>query len=192
MPSASSFTDMLLAHQPRLRAYAMGLTRNHAAADDLVQDTAFRVLRAERQFVVGTNFKAWTYRIMKNCFLSSMRVAKRTPTRIDDVAEEVLATPGRQEDLVFTREVIEAMAKLPEAQLQVIMLVCADGLSYDEAATSARTTVGTIKSRLWRARKKMESLTTGTVLPEQPTQMIGEITAQGMSRCAYSPPDQHA
>jgi RNA polymerase sigma-70 factor (ECF subfamily) len=161
MPQANSFTEMLISHLPRLRAYAIGLTRNHAAADDLVQETAFRVLRAESQFMVGTNFTAWTYRILKNSFLSSLRRAKRTPSQIDDLGEDVLATPGRQEGLVFTREVIQAMHTLPRAQLQVLMLVCADGLSYGEAATTAQTTVGTIKSRLWRGRKKMESLTMG-------------------------------
>lgn len=167
------FHDMLVTQLPKLRPYALMMTGNRAAADDLLQETALKVLRAESQFEPGTNFNAWTYRILRNEFISSCRRAKRTPRDIDAVPEEFLARPATQEDKIATREVFQAMRQLPETQREVLSLVCGSGMSYEDAADVLDCSVGTVKSRLWRARSKMKDL----LLGEEPT-----ATALGAAR----------
>ena len=163
----TEFNKMLVSALPRLRAYAMILTRSRAAADDLLQQTAYRALRAETQFTMGTNFVGWMYRILRNEYISSLRRNKRTTSSIDDLPEQMLATRGEQEDKRLTREVIGAMDKLPASQREVLVLVCAGGLSYDEAAASIGCSVGTVKSRLWRARQHMQELVMGDEAPDR-------------------------
>jgi len=171
-----TFHDMLIEHLPRLRAYAILMTRNRSAADDLLQETALKALRAETQFMPGTNFGAWMYRILRNEFISSRRRAKRAPACIEDVSDEVLARKGTQESNFFCGEIIRAMESLQEGQREVLILICASGLSYEEAAEMLQCSVGTVKSRLWRARASMEKLLTGdddkaekqVTLPEAP------------------------
>jgi RNA polymerase sigma-70 factor (ECF subfamily) len=158
MQASESFNTMLLNHLPRLKAYAMMLTKNKASAEDLLQETAYRVLRAELQFTIGTNFTAWVYRILRNQFISSLRRSKRTPAPIDDIPESFFAQPPEQEDVVLSNQILRAMDKLHPEQRKVLMLVCTEGLSYDEAAKTLNCSLGTVKSRLWRARKHMEQL----------------------------------
>jgi len=152
---AQEFRDLLVETLPRMRGYAYMLTRSSAGADDLLQETAFRAIRAELQFTPGTNFKAWLYRILRNEYVSSVRRRKNIVC-IDDVPEERLSQSGSQEDRVLTSEVLTAMGKLPLAQREVLMMVCAEGLSYEEAAEGVGCSVGTIKSRLWRARAALQ------------------------------------
>ena len=158
---ANQFHDMLTAHLPRLRAYAIMLTRDRVAAEDLLQETALRALRAQSQFTLGTNFTAWMYRILRNEHISSLRRSKRRPILLDEIPEELLSHRGEQEDKVLTREIIHAMDELQACQREVLILICAAGLSYEEAAESLGCSVGTIKSRLWRARRHMQALVMG-------------------------------
>jgi len=162
------FHDMLTEHLPRLRAYAVMLTRDRVAAEDLLQETALRALRGRSQFQPGTNFKAWIGRILHNEFVSSTRRAKRRPVALDTVPEELLSRHENQEDLLLTREVIQAMNKLKPSQREVLVMICAGGLSYEEAAESLKCSVGTVKSRLWRARNQMQALVMdGTGMQEE-------------------------
>jgi RNA polymerase sigma-70 factor (ECF subfamily) len=165
MAPQSPFHQMLVDALPRLRAYAMILTRSRAHADDLLQQTAYRALRSETQFTMGTNFLGWMYRILRNEYISTLRRAKRSPSCLDDVPEDLFARHGDQEDKLLTNEVIAAMDNLPTSQREVLVLVCAGGLSYDEAAASIGCSVGTVKSRLWRARQHMQELVLGTTVP---------------------------
>lgn len=153
-----SFHQMLLAQLPRLRAYAMMLTRNTADTDDLLQTVAVHALRSEQQFQVGSNFRAWTYRIMKNCHISRGRKNRRSVASIDDVPEELLAYSAHIEEHVFSSEIIRAMDKLSPHLREILTLVCGAEVSYEEAATILSCSVGTVKSRLWRARDKMRAL----------------------------------
>jgi len=154
------FRDLLIETLPRMRGYAFMLTRNSAAADDLLQETAFRAIRAENQFMPGTNFKAWLYRILRNEYVSTVRRGKKI-TSLDDAPESVLVQGGAQEETVLTQEVMKAVAGLPLAQREVLMMVCADGMSYEEAASAIGCSVGTIKSRLWRGRAAVQALLLG-------------------------------
>ena len=155
------FQRLLMDQMPRLQSYAMSLTRNRPDAEDLVQTTALLALRAESQFIAGTNFSAWTYRILKNSFLSKCRGNKRTPVSIDDVPEQALACPDSVHDHVLTREVIRAMDKLNPALREVLTMICGSEMTYEEAATALACSVGTVKSRMWRARAQMKKLLLG-------------------------------
>jgi RNA polymerase sigma-70 factor (ECF subfamily) len=158
---ASEFHNLLVENLPRMRAYALMLTRNPAHADDLLQDMAFHALRAQNQFEMGTNFVAWLYRIMRNDFVTSLRRAKRAPTPMNDALEQTLCYNAGQEDVIMTNQVHTAMGKLPVSQREVLVLVCASGLSYEEAAEAMNCSVGTVKSRLWRARAHMQKILLG-------------------------------
>lgn len=158
---ANEFHQMLLEHLPRLQAYAIMLTRDRAQAEDLLQETSLRALRAQNQFMMGTNFTAWIYKILRNEYISSLRRKKRAPVQIEDMPAEFLSRKGEQENDVLSREIIAAMDKLQQGQREVLILICASGLSYEEAAEALGCSVGTIKSRLWRARARMASLIMG-------------------------------
>jgi RNA polymerase sigma-70 factor, ECF subfamily len=152
---------MLIAALPRLRASAIFLTRSPAAADDLLQEVAYRAWRAQTQFAPGTNFTGWMYRILRNEFISSQRKGKRTPVCIDEIPEQFFSRPGDQEDRLLTREVVRLLDKLNPSQREALMLICANGLSYGEASEAIGCSIGTVKSRLWRARQHMQLLMMG-------------------------------
>ena len=158
---ASEFHNLLVENLPRMRAYALMLTRNSAQADDLLQDMSFHALRAQNQFQMGTNFVAWLYRIMRNDFVTSLRRAKRAPKPMDEALEQTLSYSAGQEDTIMANQVHTAMGQLPVSQREVLVLVCASGLSYEEAAEAMNCSVGTVKSRLWRARAQMQKILMG-------------------------------
>jgi RNA polymerase sigma-70 factor (ECF subfamily) len=158
----NEFHDMLLEQLPRLRAYAMALTRNRAGADDLLQQTALKAWNAQAQFVAGTNFKAWLYQIMRNEHISTFRRTKRQSVPIDSLPEEFFAQDGHQENKLLTREVLKAMDQLHKSQREVLLMNAVGGLSYEEIAATLNCSMGTVKSRLWRARHEMHKLVYGT------------------------------
>jgi RNA polymerase sigma-70 factor, ECF subfamily len=186
---ADQFQEMLLTHMPRLQAYAVMLTRDRAAAEDLLQETALKAWRAQSQFTMGTNFTAWIYKILRNEYISSLRRNKRRPARLDDVPEEFLSRTGAQENDILSREVVHAMGKLQPEQREVLILICASGLSYEEAAESLGCSIGTIKSRLWRARARMSALVLGEGAPKESSREADETPRE--SRSSYDSA-QHA
>jgi RNA polymerase sigma-70 factor (ECF subfamily) len=147
---------LLAATLPQMRGFALLKTRNRSEADDLLQQTALKALKAEHQFTLGTSFKAWLYQIMKNEFISSIRRKKPT-ANIDDVSEELFGVSGGQEDKLLKREILKAMDKMPASQRAVLIMICASGMTYVEAGEALRCSVGTVKSRLWRARRAMQA-----------------------------------
>jgi len=159
---ASEFHDELVEQLPRLRAYAMGLTRNRAAADDLLQQTALKAWNGQKSFVAGTNLKAWLYHIMRNEHVSTFRRTKREHVSIDSVPEEFFSRNGDQETKLLSREVLKAMDKLAAVQREVLLMNCVAGLSYEEISEALGCSIGTVKSRLWRARAQMQKLVYGT------------------------------
>jgi RNA polymerase sigma-70 factor (ECF subfamily) len=178
---ADQFQDMLLTHMPRLQAYAVMLTRDRAAAEDLLQETALKAWRAQSQFAIGTNFTAWIYKILRNEYISSLRRNKRKPARLDEVPEEFLSRAGAQENDILSREVVHAMGKLQPEQREVLILICASGLSYEEAAESLGCSIGTIKSRLWRARARMASLVMGDEEPKESAKEVSDTPRSAKS-----------
>ena len=160
---SKQFQELLLTQLPRLRAYAMTLTRNPSDANDLMQSAAERMLKYESHFEIGSNFSAWSYRILKNNHISNCRRNKARHVSLDQLAESpvppaALVRPARQEDLVFTQEVLEALDKLTPNLREIITLICGAQLSYEEVAEVLECSLGTVKSRLWRAREQMKIL----------------------------------
>lgn len=175
---SKEFQESVVKQLPRLRAFAMLLTRHAADAEDLVQTAAERMLKYESYFEVGTNFSAWSYRILRNCHISVCRKNKRRPVSLNEYTDAAvppssLLLSGNQENLVFTREVLDALNTLSSEQREVMTLICAAELSYIEVAGLLECSVGTVKSRLWRARAQMRTLLLGEpendVLTSNPT-----------------------
>jgi RNA polymerase sigma factor (sigma-70 family) len=154
----SEFNRQLVEQLPRLRKYALMLTRNPADADDLVQTTTVNALRARAQFSPGTNFGAWTRTILRNRFMSDCRSNRRKPINLDEVPEMALANPDHMDDSVLLAEAIRAMEQLTPRLREMLGLICGRGLSYGDAARILSCSVGTVKSRLWRARQHMKAL----------------------------------
>lgn len=152
------FRQGLVEHSPILRAYARRLTSNPSWADDLVQETMLKALANETKFTLGTNLRAWLFRILKNTFLSEIRKEKQVVgIEMDDAAEVPVALPN-QIDSITLREVRDQIASLPAVQRTVLELVGQLGWSYEDAADFCNCEIGTIKSRLSRARTALANL----------------------------------
>ena len=141
---------------PRLRRFAYALTRNLDSADDLVQDTCERALARADQWEPGTRLESWMYRIAQNLWFDQGRAAKvrGVPADLDAIAE-LSGSDGRTvtENRLTLASVFETMAGLPRDQQVLVALVCIDGLSYKEAAENLDLPIGTVMSRLARARQ---------------------------------------
>jgi RNA polymerase sigma-70 factor, ECF subfamily len=165
----TSFKDDLVSLIPHLRAFARTLSGYDATlADDLVQDTLAKALQAQDRFQAGTNLKAWLFTIMHNHFRSLGR-SKRSKGEVplDDVAAKLWTAP-RQENRLEMVALRRAMAHLSAAQREVVILVCAEGCTYEQAAKICRCEVGTVRSRLNRARNALKDMLLEGQLPSAP------------------------
>ncbi|GAL99020.1 sigma-70 family RNA polymerase sigma factor [Acetobacter tropicalis] len=151
-----SFHDQVIAILPKLRVQALALTRNRAAAEDLVQDAVCNALSAQDSFAPGTNFPAWMHRILRNRFISDLR-KKRETTDIDDMPPSFLSTNAPHEDRIVLKDLDAALARLPDDQREALVLGVLEGMSYQELAEVAGCAVGTAKSRVFRARRQLEA-----------------------------------
>ncbi len=158
----SDFERELVAHIPHLRAFARFVTQNSDQANDLVQDTIVRALRAQHQFQPGTNFKAWTFTILRNLHVNNIRRRHVKLESIEEGALDVYAVSPEQEKKLEFQELRVALAKLSREHREVLLLVGASGFQYEEAAEICKCAVGTIKSRLSRARSELYELLVGT------------------------------
>jgi RNA polymerase sigma-70 factor (ECF subfamily) len=148
----------LLEVMPSLRAFAISLCGNVDRADDLVQETLLRALANIDSFQVGTNMGAWLFTILRNHFRSEYRKRRREVEDSDGHYAEMLKAQPAQEGAIQYHEFREALTLLPHDQREAIVLVGASGFSYDEAANICGCAVGTIKSRVNRARTKLAEL----------------------------------
>ena len=156
-----AFGQRLVALLPELRKHAVFLARDRAAAEDLVQGAAANAMAAWERFEPGTNFAGWMHRILRNLFLYERRRWGREACGIDDLPEEALpsedpwtrrATP---EGRLALRDLSRALARLPGDQRRALLLVAAGALPYEDAARVAGCGVGTMKTRVFRARRKL-------------------------------------
>ncbi len=164
------FREDVAALIPHLRAFARSLTAGNAAlADDLVQDTLLKALEAQSQFQPGTNLKAWMFTILRNQHLSLMR-RKRTRNEVPDDDIELLGSvPAFQESRLEVAAFRRAFAELGADHKTVLVLVCIHGLPYEEVAKVMGCEVGTVKSRVNRARSALKRMLLGDELPVKPT-----------------------
>lgn len=147
-----SVTADVVALIPALRAFAWSLCRNTAEADDLVQDTLLKALANLDKFQEGTRLRAWLFTIMRNTFYSRVRTAGRETTGIEDCVSGELSQPATQEWTIRGTEVMRAVADLPPHYRDTLILVVMMGESYEATAEICGCTVGTVKSRVNRAR----------------------------------------
>lgn len=143
---------------PSLRAFAISLCGNVDRADDLVQETLLRALANINSFQPGTNMSAWLFTILRNHFRSEYRKRRREVEDSEGRYAETLKTQPEQHGHVEFREFRDALAQLPADQREALILVGASGFSYEEAANICGCAVGTIKSRVNRARTRLAEL----------------------------------
>ena len=143
---------------PSLRAFAISLSGNVDRADDLVQETILRALANINSFQPGTNLPAWLFTILRNLFRSEYRKRKREVEDADGSYAESLKSHPDQLGRVEFQEFRAALSQLPDEQREALILVGASGFSYEEAADICGCAVGTIKSRVNRARTRLAKL----------------------------------
>ena len=140
---------------PRLRRYARALVSDRAAADDLVQDTLERAWAKFHLYRSGTDLRAWMFTVMHNVHVNRVRAQRPTDALTDDVAEPVQR--AAQGDALMVRDLERALARLPDEQREVLLLVGLEDMSYEEAARTLGIPPGTVMSRLSRAREKLRA-----------------------------------
>jgi RNA polymerase sigma-70 factor (ECF subfamily) len=153
-----SFKDDLVAEIPGLRAFAVSLCGSVTLADDLVQEALLRAWANSDKFQIGTSLRAWLFTILRNIYYSQYRKRSREIQDSDGVYARGIAVEGDQESHLDLADFRKALAKLPVEQREVLTMVGATGLSYEEAAAICGVEIGTIKSRLSRARTRLSEL----------------------------------
>lgn len=157
-PLQPSMRDAMLAAVPSLRGFAITLCGNVDRADDFVQETLLRAIASIHSFQPGTNLTAWMVTILRNLFRSDYRKRRREVEDPDGGHVESLKSPPEQYSRMEFEEFRRALAQLPSDQREALLLVGASGFSYEEAAAICEIAVGTIKSRVHRARLRLTEL----------------------------------
>jgi RNA polymerase sigma-70 factor (ECF subfamily) len=155
MTALVAFKSALLAELPSLRAFAISLSGSHDHADDLVQETVMKAWSAHASFAPGTSIRAWLFTIMRNTYFSQYRKARREVQDSDGEAAARLVSAPAQNGHLDLADFRIALEKLPDDQREALILVGASGFSCEEAAEICGCAVGTIKSRVNRARQKL-------------------------------------
>ena len=155
MNDAESIVELI----PRLRRYARALTGDHAAADDLVQDTLERAWAKLHLYRRGTDLRAWLFTVMHNVYVNQLRAARPVVQLDEDMPE--LSQPGRESDGLELRDLDLAIRRLPPDQREVLLLVVLEDMRYDEAAGTLGIPIGTVMSRLARARERLRAMLSG-------------------------------
>lgn len=146
---------------PDLRVFAKGMAANRHQADDLVQSTILRALDASHQFTPGTNFRAWTFTILRNVFYNQWRSAASRVESIEDCMHNMPVTDPSQDKALELCDLRRALAQLGPEQRQALLLVVVSGLDYEAVAEICGVARGTVKSRVSRARTNLRTLMDG-------------------------------
>ena len=144
---------------PRLRRYARALVGERASADDLVQDTLERAWAKLHLYRRGTDLRAWLFTVMHNVHVNRVRATRPVDPLEDEMPE--LAQRGTQADGLLVRDLDRAIARLPADQRAVLLLVTLEEMSYEEVARTLGIPIGTVMSRLSRAREKLRTMMLG-------------------------------
>lgn len=157
----AAFRDELLAALPHLRAFARGLSGRADFADDLVQEAAIKAWTARDRYTPGTNMRAWTFAILRNHYLSELRRSRRQTDLEEGVAERMLVMEADQEGPLHISDMEAALQQLSPERREAVLLIGASGFSYEEAAEIAGCPIGTMKSRVARARADLAQILDG-------------------------------
>ena len=164
----NEFQNVVMPHKNDLYNYALAIARNSDDAQDLVQETYFKAYKNYHQFEGGTNSKAWMFMILKNTFINNYRKLKREPSKVDydeieDIYENLKSEQSKDNNLdldfynnLFDDDLSSALAKLPEKMKEVFLLCDLEGYSYEEISEIVDIPIGTVRSRLHRARKLLQ------------------------------------
>ena len=166
---------------PQMRAFARSLCRDATAADDLAQDALLKAWNNRTSYQPGTNMKAWTFMILRNQFYSDKRRSWRSTQLDPEVAERTLVAVSNPIASLELDEVRRALAKLPEDQREALILIGAGGLSYEEVSEICGCAIGTIKSRVSRARDRLAALLEDGAYEQDdvlPSNAMGHLIAQ--------------
>jgi RNA polymerase sigma-70 factor (ECF subfamily) len=167
----------MLASVPNLRAFAISLSGNADRANDLVQETLLKAWAHRDSFEPGTNMQAWLFTILRNQFRSEYRKRRREVEDADGVHASTLTAPEAQTSHIEMEEMKRALDQLPSDQREALILVGASGFSYEEASQICGCAVGTIKSRVNRARMRLAELLTLDVAPGDTSEPGGQMPA---------------
>jgi RNA polymerase sigma-70 factor (ECF subfamily) len=160
--SRDEFHALLLEQIPRLRRYARALTRNRDSADDLVQDCLQQALRKSELWQPGTNLRAWLFTIMHNIFVSGVRRQYAAPQVVmDPDSAQQPAIAASQDASIYLQEVERGIQALPAEQREIVLLVALEGMGYEEVGRILGIPIGTVRSRLSRARDALRRYTEG-------------------------------
>lgn len=165
----ADFKRELTAVIPHLRAFARGLCGHPDMADDLVQEAMLKAWAAQDRFEPGTSIRAWTFVILRNAYLTDMRRNRFRGEYDENVAERILIAPADQEEPIHLSDMHRALLTLPPERREALLLVGAGGFSYEEAANICGCAVGTIKSRVGRARAALTSMMESGDIPRRST-----------------------
>ena len=162
------FENETVPHQDALYNYALKIARNADDAQDLLQETYYKAYKNYHQFENGTNSKAWMFMILKNTFINNYRKTKREPTKLDydeieDIYENIKSDQAKDNNLdldfynnLLDDELSDALSKIPTKMREVFLLCDLEGYSYEEIAEISNIPIGTVRSRLHRARKLLQ------------------------------------
>jgi RNA polymerase sigma-70 factor (ECF subfamily) len=177
----AAFKALLLAVIPHLRAYGRSLSGNADLADDLVQETMLKAWTARDRFIPGTNMRAWTHVILRNVYFSLVRRARFKGEWDEYAADLMLAVPAGQESHIALSDMQRALMQLPAEQREALILMGAGGMTCEEVAAISQCAVGTVKSRVARARVALRGLLEGGQL---------QLARAEVPRTAEAPFDQ--
>lgn len=197
MTDTADFKSHFLKQVPALRGFARVLCGQSALADDLTQETLLRAWASKETFTRGTNMRAWLFTILRNVFYTHMRRQALEIAVCNDPQFTKTSVGPRQHSSLEVKELLNAFPQLPPEQREAMFLIVAEGLSYEQAATICGCAVGTIKSRIGRARKALQAEFEGSQ-PErrQPRMRARRVRhapgaqAQQQAESVWSEPDE--
>jgi len=175
--AAAEWRDEVVAMIPALRAFAWSVSRNGSDADDLVQETLIKAWSHRARFEPGTNLRAWLFTILRNTYYTAVVRRRREVRDEDDLHAKALVSQPTQEWGLTMRALQEALEQLPLEHREALILVGAAGLSYEETARICGCALGTVKSRVNRARHRLLKL----MDMEDPSETAEALRSYGMS-----------
>jgi len=186
MSPHKNIRELMLAAVPSLRAFAISLCGNVDRADDLVQEALLRALANLSSFEPGTNMSAWLFTILRNLFRSEYRKRRREVEDVDGSYAEQLTSLPEQTGRLEMDEFREALKFLPPEQREALILIGASGFSYEETAQICECAVGTIKSRVNRARRRLAEILlihhSSDLGPDRATRAVVNLSMSGSRR----------
>jgi RNA polymerase sigma-70 factor, ECF subfamily len=190
LDSDAQFKADLLDLIPFLRAFARSLCGNQETADDLAQETLVKAWQARSMFAPGTNLKAWLFTILRNQFYSDRRRAWRQAPWDQDAAERIPGSIAEQSWAAELSDTARALSQLSDEQREALILVGAGGFSYEDAAAICHCAIGTVKSRVARARKSLLTILEGdNPLPATHQQSEGDAANEILAQLDRLAPD---